>query len=165
MASSKSKHLWIVVTTVLLLNLPPAASSIQNPSQLPASDIRRRSSSLDRPAIPGPPRKRDGGIPLVISNQCGEPLWPAIQTQSGTGSGTGGFLLAPGTSRNLTVGGDWTGRVWGRTNCSFNAEGTASSRGSGPACSTGDCAGLMGCAGPVSFVLCSSSAKMLMLSV
>jgi hypothetical protein len=152
MAFSTQKSAWVIVTTLLLfLCLAPAVASTQNPSQLPANDIRRRSGSPDRPALAGPPRMRGrgSGIPLVINNQCGDPLWPAIETQAGTGPGIGGFLLAPGKSRSLSVAEDWTGRVWGRTNCSFNANGTASSRGSGPACDTGDCGGLMSCAGPV----------------
>jgi hypothetical protein len=150
MAFSKSKRLWAIVATLFFLGLVPYVLASPNPSQLPANDIRRRSGSPHRPAIQGPPRKRDGGIPLVVSNRCSEPLWPGIETQAGTGPGTRGFLLSPGTNRTLTVGEDWTGRVWGRTNCSFNTNGTASSRGSGPACDTGDCAGLMSCAGPVS---------------
>lgn len=139
----------MIVVALLVLCLVSDVSSRQNPSQLLGNDIRRRSGSPDRPASWGPPRKRDGGIPLVVSNQCSESIWPAIETQGGTGAGTGGFLLEPGTSRNLTVGGDWTGRVWGRTNCSFNANGTGPSSGSGAACTTGDCNGLLSCAGPV----------------
>jgi hypothetical protein len=139
----------VIVVALLVLGLVSDVSSRQNPSQLLGNDIRRRSGSPGRPASWGPPRKRDGGIPLVVSNQCSESIWPAIETQGGTGAGTGGFLLEPGTSRNLTVGGDWTGRVWGRTNCSFNANGTGPSSGSGAACTTGDCNGLLSCVGPV----------------
>lgn len=153
MAFSNPNPFWILIITTIFLLLPTSSSTHQ-----PSNPIHHRNLSPPRSASPGPPRKRadgrDTGIPLVISNQCAEPLWPAMQTQAGTGPGTGGFLLAPGASRNLTLGGDWAGRVWGRTNCSFNAEGTASSRGSGQACDTGDCAGLMDCAGPVSFWFC-----------
>jgi Thaumatin family len=149
--STQKRALAIVVALFFFLCLTPVVALTQNPSQLPANEIRRRSGSPYRPVLAGPPRRRerDSGIPLIINNQCGEPLWPAIETQAGTGPGIGGFLLAPGTSRSLSVGEDWTGRVWGRTNCSFNANGTASSRGSAPACDTGDCGGLMSCAGPV----------------
>ena len=147
----------MIATTLFLLGLVLDVSAKQNPSQLPANNLRRRSGSPDRPASPGPLRKRDGsGVQLVISNQCKEPLWPAMETQAGTGSGTGGFFLAPGTSRSLTVSGDWQGRVWGRTNCSFNAAGTAATSGGGAACTTGDCNGKLSCAGSVrSSVHCS----------
>lgn len=98
----------------------------------------------------GPPRKRDGGKPLRITNKCDETLWPGIGTQAGTGAGTGGFELAAGKSRELEVSADWQGRVWGRTNCSFNAAGTGASNlnghdGSGAACGTGDCGGVLSC--------------------
>jgi hypothetical protein len=98
----------------------------------------------------GPPVKRDGGVPLVIVNNCGETIWPGIGTQGGTGPGTGGFQLTSGSKKSLTVGNDWQGRVWGRTNCSFNALGTGASNlngnnGAGRACATGDCGGALSC--------------------
>lgn len=158
MARLISKQTWILLTSLLLPLSLPLTSSTEHQHH-PLTDIRRRSLPPNHPPNPGPPRKRDAGIPLVINNKCREPLWPATETQAGTGPGTGGFLLAPGARRNLTVGADWAGRVWGRTNCSFNAEGTASSRGSGPACETGDCAGLMSCAGPVGFSVLSCAAR------
>lgn len=93
--------------------------------------------------------KRDT-VPLVISNNCAETIWPGIGSQAGTGPGTGGFELAPGNSTNWTVSADWQGRVWGRTNCSFNALGNGASNingndGSGAACDTGDCGGVLDC--------------------
>ncbi|KAI9056020.1 hypothetical protein LZ554_000952 [Drepanopeziza brunnea f. sp. 'monogermtubi'] len=102
-----------------------------------------------RPARFGPPMKRDS-VPLVISNQCEQKIWPGIGTQAGTGAGTGGFELDSGASRFLTVSADWQGRVWGRTNCSFNDLGTGASNlngnnGAGAACTTGDCGGAMSC--------------------
>ncbi len=50
----------------------------------------------------------------------------------------------------MRVSWDWQGRVWGRTNCSFNANGTGPSqlngvRGNGAACLTGDCFGVVDC--------------------
>jgi len=139
-----------LAAAIFFLTLISNVSARLNPSELPAADIRRRSGSPDRPARWGPPRKRDGGVPLVISNQCPDPIWPAIGTQAGTGAGTGGFLLSPGTSRSLTVGSDWQGRVWGRTNCSFNVAGNGASNlnghnGAGAACVTGDCNGVLSC--------------------
>ncbi|KAK3940586.1 Osmotin, thaumatin-like protein, partial [Diplogelasinospora grovesii] len=89
-------------------------------------------------------------IPLVVTNNCPETLWPAIISQRGLGPEVGGFELATFTSRVMCVSPDWQGRVWGRTNCSFNDDGTAPSvlggvNGSGAACLTGDCAAQLDC--------------------
>lgn len=88
--------------------------------------------------------------PLEIKSLCEEPIYPGIVTQAGTPPSTGGFRLLKGQSRNLTVGADWQGRVWGRTNCSFNAAGTGpanngGNNGGGRACGTGDCGGIVDC--------------------
>ena len=94
--------------------------------------------------------RRADNRPLVISNKCPDTIYPGIGTQAGTAPSTQGFRLAPGESRDLTVSADWQGRVWGRTNCSFNAAGTAPlSSGTGVACSTGDCGGTINCRGTV----------------
>lgn len=94
--------------------------------------------------------RRADDRPLVISNQCKETIYPGIGTQAGTGPATQGFQLTAGQSRSLTVSADWQGRVWGRTNCSFNAAGTGpASSGTGVACGTGDCGGTVSCRGTV----------------
>lgn len=97
-------------------------------------------------------RRQTSNTPLVITNQCKESIYPGILTQSGVGPGTGGFGLAPGAQRVLTVSEAWQGRVWGRTNCSFNSagDGPTSSTSNGQACGTGDCGGIMDCRGTVS---------------
>lgn len=79
----------------------------------------------------GPPSDGDDTIPLVITNKCDSTIWPGLATQAGLGPGTGGFELQPGASKNLTVGSNWQGRIWGRTNCTVN--------GNSCACQTGDC--------------------------
>lgn len=99
---------------------------------------------------------RDSSVPLVVSNLCTETIFPAVLTQAGTGPSTSGFKLNRGNRMNLTVGSDWQGRVWGRTNCSFNAQGTGPSNtgglnGGGQACGTGDCAGVVKCMVTVSW--------------
>jgi hypothetical protein len=81
--------------------------------------------------------KRDNPIPLVITNSCDETIWPGIATQAGAGPESNGFALAPGESKNLTVGSTWQGRCWGRTNCTVSGD-TAT-------CETGDCLGLLDC--------------------
>ncbi len=106
----------------------------------------------------GPPTKRDGTIPLVVSNLCPNTIWPGVGTQAGTGPGTGGFELATGDSMSLAVSADWQGRVWGRTNCSFNVAGTGAANlngnnGGGAACDSGDCGGVLNCVMTVSFPL------------
>lgn len=108
-----------------------------------------------RPPRWGPPIKRDGQVPLKVTNKCGEKIWPGIGTQAGTGPGMGGFELAPGDSKSLMVSKDWQGRVWGRTNCSFNPTGTGAmningNNGGGAACDSGDCGGVLNCVMTVS---------------
>ncbi|MCJ1308902.1 hypothetical protein MMC25_002557 [Agyrium rufum] len=109
--------------------------------------------------------------PLTVTNQCPETIYPAIATQAGTPPSTQGFRLDPGDTNELMVGADWQGRVWGRTNCSFNSDGTGASNnggnnGGGSACGTGDCNGIVNCqvtgASPATlaeFTLASSSGQ------
>lgn len=92
--------------------------------------------------------KRNSEAPLRVTNRCEEEIYPGVQTQSGTGPLQSGFRLAPGDSVLQSVSADWQGRVWGRTNCSFNAQGTAPANNApGQACSTGDCGGAVDCQG------------------
>lgn len=81
--------------------------------------------------------KRDKPIPLIITNNCGDTLWPGIRTQHGDPPDTHGFELAPGDSKHQTVGPTWQGRIWGRTNCTTSGD-TAT-------CKTGDCFGKLDC--------------------
>jgi hypothetical protein len=86
---------------------------------------------------------KTAAVPLTIKNLCSDTIWPGIATQAGVGPLVGGFELGSGASRNLTVGTNWNGRVWGRTNCTFNNDGSGS-------CGTGNCAGILNCTNPVS---------------
>ncbi|KAH8597926.1 thaumatin family-domain-containing protein [Bisporella sp. PMI_857] len=142
----------MLLVALLLSSLIPNATAYISPSEFSPANIRRRSGGpLERsPPQWGPPRKRAGGKPLVVTNLCGETIWPGIGTQAGTGPGTGGLELKPGGTKSLEVGSDWQGRVWGRTNCSFNELGTGASNlngnnGAGRACTTGDCGGQLSC--------------------
>ncbi len=112
-----SAPLRMLLGILLLGYIPTVLSYTTNPFFI------KNSGTKLRPPRWGPPEKRDS-VPLVISNLCPEMIWPGIGTQAGTGAGTGGFALDVGASRSLTVGADWQGRVWGRTNCSFNVGGT-----------------------------------------
>lgn len=139
---------------IFLLSFIPNVFSYSNPSEFSPANIRRRSGSPARAAHWGPVKKRDGGMPLVISNNCADTIWPGIGTQAGTGPGTGGFELSSGSSNSLTVSADWQGRVWGRTNCSFAPGGASASNlngnnGAGRACDSGDCGGVLSCVNTV----------------
>lgn len=127
-------HSLICFLYALCVSIPQAVSGVHHMKRAPLAYVSQRGESK----------------PLVISNLCTETIYPGIATQAGTAPSTGGFKLDTGQTRNLTVGADWQGRVWGRTNCSFNSDGTGSSNnggnnGGGSACSTGDCNGLMSC--------------------
>lgn len=93
--------------------------------------------------------------PLLVTNSCPDDIWPGISTQSGNGPELTGFKLAPGETKNQTVSEDWQGRVWGRTNCSFNDDGSASANGHGKACYSGDCNGVLNCKVGVSTHRCA----------
>lgn len=128
----------------------PQASSSQKNHSIPAS--RRALSSLllllaaaTGLEAGGQNVTGDTGIPIKITNFCPATIWPALATQEGRGPTTHGFELVSQSSKELSVSQDWQGRVWARTNCSFNAEGTAASDGSRKACDTGDCNGILDC--------------------
>lgn len=96
--------------------------------------------------------QRDESRPLSIVNRCAEIIYPGIATQAGTPPLRSGFELYPGGEVNLSVSADWQGRIWGRTNCSFNFDGSGPStfggvNGYGRSCSTGDCNGILSCQG------------------
>jgi beta-mannosidase len=96
-------------------------------------------------------RRKEPVTPLLVTNNCPETIYPGISTQSGDGPSKNGFKLDPGESSNQTVSEDWQGRVWGRTNCSFNADGTKPKDGGYKACRTGDCNGIVNCVVGVCF--------------
>lgn len=94
--------------------------------------------------------QRDESRPFSIVNRCAEIIYPGIATQSGTPPLRSGFELYPGGEVNISVSADWQGRIWGRTNCSFNFDGSGPStfggvNGYGRSCSTGDCNGILNC--------------------
>jgi hypothetical protein len=90
--------------------------------------------------IHGPPDPDEAQVPLIVTNRCADTIWPGLDW-FGTGPGTGGFELGPGQRANLTVGTDWHGRIWGRTNCTVN--------GNEAVCKTGDCWHTLSCNGAV----------------
>ena len=119
------------------------------PFNIPTGNITVIPANTTANATASPPSNRTP-IQLTIANGCGESIWPGIVTQSGIGPGSGGFELTPGTSRLMFISADWAGRIWGRTDCSFNSDGSGPStddgvNGYGAACLTGDCFGKLNC--------------------
>lgn len=90
-------------------------------------------------------KRQMGSTQLVVRNQCAQTIWPGILTQHGNGPPTNGFELGSGSSRTFSVSENWQGRVWGRTNCTFNEGGQSSTP-----CGTGDCGRSLSCIGTVS---------------
>ncbi|KAJ6426623.1 hypothetical protein OIU84_022259 [Salix udensis] len=69
-----------------------------------------------------------------VVNQCTYPIWAAA-------SPGGGRYLDPGQTWNLDVApGTTMARIWGRTNCNFDANGQGQ-------CGTGDCNRMLQCQG------------------
>ncbi|KAI1181249.1 Hsp70-like protein [Nemania sp. FL0916] len=91
----------------------------------------------DPTSITWPLTKRDAAVPLIVTNNCQDVLWPGLASQAGEPPESHGFELGPGKSRNLTVGPTWAGRVWARTNCTVG--------GNTATCQTGDCLGKLDC--------------------
>lgn len=127
----------LLVLSITMLSLfGQTASAIHHLQRPPVHLVHRENSDL----------------PLIVTSNCAETIYPAILTQSGRGPDRSGFRLDPGVSMSQNVSADWRGRVWGRTNCTFNPDGSvpASSQG-GAACSSGDCGAFVECQGAVSW--------------
>lgn len=87
---------------------------------------------------------------FTLKNRCSYTIWPGTSCGNGIATlGDGGFSLAPGASVRFPVPRTWSGRIWARTGCKFDASGRGK-------CATGDCGGLLKCltggAPPVSLV-------------
>lgn len=76
---------------------------------------------------------------FTIVNHCQETVWPGI-TPSENVTLTGS-ILKPGQSTVFTAQPGWHGRIWGRTNCSFDPTGNGT-------CQTGNCGSSLKCSGP-----------------
>ena len=82
---------------------------------------------------------RSSTTPFVISNSCGYTVWPGVLSSTQILE-SGGFTLEPGQVLSMEVPAGWSGRLWGRTGCTFNSDGIGS-------CVTGDCDGKLQCNG------------------
>ncbi|KAI3828623.1 hypothetical protein L1987_02730 [Smallanthus sonchifolius] len=73
---------------------------------------------------------RASGTTITVVNDCGFTVWPGI-----SGSPVfdiTGFELTEGNSHSFQTPANWSGRLWGRTGCTFNGSGHGS-------CKIGDC--------------------------
>ena len=134
MARSRAREKSTILQMLHLLSFCDTTNALHHMKRPPLVDVSQRVTT----------------VPLVVKSLCSETIYPGIVTQSGSPPSSGGFQLQTGQQMNLTVGSDWQGRVWGRTNCSFNSQGTGASNnggnnGGGRACGTGDCGGIVSC--------------------
>ncbi|KAI0522209.1 thaumatin family protein [Xylaria bambusicola] len=127
----------VLSTTLLLLSTLQEVAGVVYPSNHKLFKFDYLSPSQAVKGITRPLTKRDKAIPLIVTNNCPEVLWPGIASQAGDAPESHGFELGPGKSKHLTVGPTWAGRVWGRTNCTVGDD-TAT-------CQTGDCLGKLDC--------------------
>ncbi|KAL1225622.1 Thaumatin-like protein 1 [Cardamine amara subsp. amara] len=78
---------------------------------------------------------------FVITNNCPFTIWPGTLAGSGTQPlPTTGFRLDMGQSVRIPSAIGWSGRIWARTGCNFDAYGVGK-------CMTGDCGGKLECDG------------------
>ncbi|XP_051119729.1 thaumatin-like protein [Andrographis paniculata] len=81
------------------------------------------------------------GATMTLYNKCSHPVWPGIQASAGKPLlARGGFKLPPNKAYTMQLPPGWSGRVWGRHGCSFDAAGKGR-------CATGDCGGALFCNG------------------
>lgn len=86
-----------------------------------------------------------GHIQLIMVNNCAESVWPALLGTTGhVTPQSGGFHLGAGEELTFNVPLMWSGRVWPRRGCAFDAHGNSTN---GSRCTTGDCGGVLRCAG------------------
>lgn len=126
-----------LAAALLLSSYLPGASASVFPSNHKLYKFDYHTSGPEHQGARRALTKRENPIPLIVTNNCGDTIWPGVATQHGEGTESNGFELLPGKSKNMTVGPTWQGRVWGRTNCTTSGD-TAT-------CKTGDCFGKMEC--------------------
>lgn len=74
---------------------------------------------------------------IKITNRCLKKIWVGIYGPAFIPA-NGGFELGAGTSTNITVPNNWSGKIWGRTACQIGSNGELT-------CETGDCNGQLEC--------------------
>lgn len=73
---------------------------------------------------------------FTLVNDCKSTIWPAITP--GENFNGGGLALKPGQSVVFNAPVGWSGRIWGRTGCDFDAGGNGT-------CETGGCGSSLKC--------------------
>lgn len=82
-----------------------------------------------------------GACTFTITNYCPYTIWPGTLAGSGTPQlQMTGLELASGQSIRIPSVPGWSGRIWARTGCTFDASGAGT-------CRTGDCGGRLECGG------------------
>lgn len=77
---------------------------------------------------------------FTLVNNCKEPIWPAIITRGYNNHGAG-FTLKEGQTALYNAPAGWSGRIWARTGCNFDKNGTGT-------CQTGSCGTSLNCTRP-----------------
>lgn len=78
---------------------------------------------------------------ITLYNKCPHQIWPGLQPTAGKPIiAQGGFNLPSNNAYTLQLPPLWSGRIWARDNCSFDATGHGH-------CTTGDCGGILSCNG------------------
>ena len=76
---------------------------------------------------------------ITLYNKCTHLVWPGIQPGAGKPIlACGGFKLQPNKAYSLHLPALWSGRLWGRHGCTFDASNCG-------LCATGDCGGSLFC--------------------
>lgn len=82
-----------------------------------------------------------GACTFTITNYCPYTIWPGALAGAGTPQlPMTGIELASGQSVRIPSAPGWSGRIWARTGCIFDASGAGK-------CQTGDCGGRLECGG------------------
>ncbi|KAJ4839092.1 hypothetical protein Tsubulata_037198 [Turnera subulata] len=79
---------------------------------------------------------------FTLVNHCEETIWPAIITKGDDNHGDG-FSLKPDQTALYNAPSGWSGRIWARTGCNFDKNGTGT-------CQTGSCGTSLNCTAPSS---------------
>ncbi|CAG7904638.1 unnamed protein product [Brassica rapa] len=78
---------------------------------------------------------------FTLQNNCPYTVWPGIFSGNGNDIlADGGFQLNPSASVQIIPPSVWSGHIWARTGCNFSSSGQGK-------CATGDCGGVLKCAG------------------
>jgi hypothetical protein len=119
---------------------PPDARAQASPPDAPAADRPAPADAGRTDASPLPAGVRDGVRQFVVINDCPQTVWVGVYGTPVVPEG-GGFRLDAGQRRTLGLpAGKWSGRVWGRTGCEFDAAGLGG-------CDTGACGSRERCGG------------------